>query len=74
MNCLQFALYFSSKNPDYKIYYDGDHVINLRENVNIQNFLPLEDYGKENILNSFDETLYPIDRKRLNKYFENNTK
>ena len=74
MNCLQFALYFYSKNPEYKIFYDGDHVINLRENVNIQNFLPIETYGKEHILSSFGKTLYPIDEKRLNEYFKQNEK
>ena len=67
MNCLQYALYFWDKNRKYRIFYDGDHVLNMTEPAG--KFIPLEDYGKDHILRSFRDTLYPIDFIRLNRYF-----
>lgn len=68
MNCLQFALLFWDEHPEYGIYYDGDHAINLREPTG--NFIPLENYGYEHILKSFGNTLYPVDRLKLKRYFD----
>lgn len=67
MNCLQYALSFWDKNNKYRIYYNGDHVINLTEPLG--DYIPLEEYGIEHILNSFKD-LYIIDIIRLKRYFK----
>lgn len=69
MNCLQFALAFNARNPEYKIYYNSDHVINLKDNEQINGYLPLETFGIEHIEKSFAGVLYPIDFVRLRRYF-----
>lgn len=67
MNCLQFALLFWDKNPNYLIFYNGDHVINLTEPIG--NYIPIESYGYEHIRESFEKTLYPCDLVKLKRYF-----
>lgn len=45
MNCLQYALSFWDKNNKYRIYYNGDHVINLTEPLG--DYIPLEDTDRD---------------------------
>ena len=52
MNCLTYALDFWRKNPSYRLYYNGDHVINC-DTPPKNNFLPIEDYGLLHMHTSF---------------------
>lgn len=70
MNCLQFALGFWDSNRDYDIFYDADHVINLRGVNLFCGYIPLSDYGYEHILKSFEGLLLSEDVDRLRRYFE----
>ena len=51
INCLSYALRFWEENPKYKIYYNSDHVINLREQDDIDQkaealgLLAIEEFG-----------------------------
>ncbi len=53
MNCLQYALEFWSQNPDYSLFYNSDHVVNLPDFNNPLvkakyaeiGFLPLTEFG-----------------------------
>ncbi len=72
INCLQFALRFWNKNPQYKIYYNSDHVINM-ERCKQDGYLSLESFGFEHIYQSFRTTLKKKDIKLLKKYFLINT-
>ncbi len=73
-NCLLYALKFWSLNPEYKIYYNGDHVINATYDVgyNYSGFIyiRLEEYGYEYIVNSFKEVLDDYHLALLNLYFK----
>ncbi len=69
MNCLQFALRFWSKNRKYRIFYNSDHVINL-EQCQQSDYLPLEDFGFDNIYQSFKGLLTKEDIDLLKCYFE----
>ncbi len=69
-NCLSYALRFWNKNPDYKLYYNSDHIINsntvLPPNTG---FHPIESFGLSHILESFAETISDQDNNLLNQYF-----
>ncbi len=69
MNCLQFALRFWFKNRNYKIFYNSDHVINL-EQCEQTDYLPLEEFGFDNIYNSFKDSLTADEVELLKLYFE----
>jgi hypothetical protein len=53
MNCLQYALEFWNKNPDYGLFYNSHHVVNLPDSDNLLvkgkyaeiGFLPLTEFG-----------------------------
>lgn len=68
MNCLEYALEFWQKEPEYRIYYNSDHVINLPKGTDVTGFLPLEQFGFEHISNSF--TLSGKATEQLIKYFK----
>jgi len=75
MNCLEFALKFNSENPDYPIYYDGDHIINLHRSTPIPGcYLPLTDYDYSYIRNSFSVALSHEARELLERYYDNQYK
>lgn len=67
-NCLEYALHFWEEHFEYKIYYNSDHVITLPKSyVKLDNYLPIEEYGLDHMLNSFtldDRSIY-----LLHKYF-----
>jgi len=70
MSCLEFALWFNKENPDYPIYYDGDHVINLHKSTPVPGcYLPLTDYSYTCIRNSFATGLSRGTIKLLEKYY-----
>lgn len=45
MNCLEYALGFWDKNPNYLLHYNSDHVINLPVGATATGFLEIKDYG-----------------------------
>lgn len=55
-NCLEWNLKFWSKNKQYKLYYNSDHVIALESKyvkVIPDTYLPLESFGFDYFLNAF---------------------
>jgi len=69
MNCMEYALVFWLKEPDYMIYYNSDHAINLPKDTKIsKNFLPLKSFGYEHVLKSFE--LSENSKEILKLYFE----
>lgn len=67
-NCLEYALRFWEDHFDFKIYYNSDHVITLPKSyVKLDNYLPIEEYGLDHMLNSF--TLDERSVYLLHKYF-----
>lgn len=69
MNCMEYALDFWQKEPNYLIYYNSDHAINLPKDTKIsENFLPLESFGYEHVLKSFD--LNENSKEILKLYFK----
>ena len=66
-NCLQYALRFWDEHPEYRIFYNGDHVINMLHQAD--SFIPIEDYGYNHILNSFKDTMKKKDLRLLRRYF-----
>ena len=69
MNCMEYALEFWQKEPNYLIYYNSDHAINLPKDTKIsENFLPLKSFGYEHILKSFE--LSENSKEILKLYFE----
>jgi hypothetical protein len=68
LNCLSYALRFWNLHPKYKIYYNGDHVINSDEPMTTP-FLPIGDFGYHHMLKSFVSVLTGEDVMLLNKYF-----
>ena len=69
MNCLQYSLKFWESNPNYRIWYNSDHCINLPKNSSVVGFLPLEQFGYEHITSSFKEFLTEEYLTLLKKYF-----
>ena len=69
MNCMDYALEFWIKEPNYLIFYNSDHAINLPIGTKIsENFLPLKSFGYEHILKSFE--LSENSKEILKLYFE----
>ena len=66
---MDYALEFWQKEPNYLIYYNSDHAINLPKDTKIsENFLPLKSFGYEHILKSFE--LSENSKEILKLYFE----
>lgn len=72
MNCLSYALHFWKKEPDYKIWYNSSHCINLPMNSSAIGFLPIEEFGYSFILSSFNKLLSEEDLIILKDYFKIN--
>jgi hypothetical protein len=70
MNCLQYALEFWDKNPDYRLWYNSDHVINLPSGSYAIGFYPAEDFGFTYFFNWHGQGLIDTNAVRLLvKYF-----
>ena len=69
MNCLVFALRFWSRNPEYKIYYDGSHCVNADMPIGGK-FLPAEKFGLLHFLGAFQDHLSEEDKSTLIRYFD----
>ena len=74
INCLAYALRFWEHNPQYKLYYNSDHVVNLNyygQNADYYiGFLPAEDYGYDYFSSSFAGLLDEYEEDLLKKYFQ----
>ena len=68
MNCMQYALQFWKKNPNYIILYNSDHAINVPARTNVEGFLPLAHFGEEHITKSFGLSKYYI--QLLKRYLD----
>lgn len=70
MNCLAYALQFWDKFPNYKLFYNSNHVINAYENVTGSGYLPAEAYGYIYFKSAFDGLLTTKEEQLLKKYFK----
>lgn len=69
MNCLQYALKFWSKNRDFFIYYNMNHVINLEKGLRRpKGYIHLHNYTYEGLVKSFG--LGPTYQRLLKKYLK----
>lgn len=68
INCLSYALRFWRGNEKYKIYYNGDHVINLPIGSIPGNFFPLNYYGYDHLISSFRDEITTQDAELLKEY------
>jgi hypothetical protein len=75
-NCLCYALRFWNLNKEYKLYYDSNHVINLPINLHSDaesiKYYPIETFGYNHIIKSFEKYLDDYHLNLLNKYFNIN--
>lgn len=71
-NCLEYALKFWYLHRDYKIYYNSDHCINLKDGtIPPEGYLEIEEFGRNHIYNSFRRLMYDNDiRVLLGLYFK----
>jgi len=70
MNCLDYALAFWNKHPEYIVYYNADHCVNLPRGTDVQGFCPLEFYGYNHMNNTFKDVLSEEGKELLKKYFK----
>jgi hypothetical protein len=74
INCLSYSLRFWKKNPEYKIWYNSDHCINIPNYVvnpfPNKEFLPIEEFGFDYFYRWFEQRLInPEELKLLESYF-----
>lgn len=70
INCLSYALRYWNLYPEYRLYYNSYHVVNLPVNACI-GFLPIEDFGYDYFFNWYEDKLIDnIDLALLNLYFQ----
>lgn len=74
MNCLSYALRFWNLHPEYKIWYNSDHCINIPSYVNVafygmHKFLPIEEFGFVYFERAFEDLIDEGDLELLKKYF-----
>lgn len=73
MNCLIYALRFWDKHPEYKLWYNSDHVINIptwiKDPFPNGGFLPAEDYGYQYFVKWDHALIEESDKLLLKKYF-----
>ena len=69
INCLSYALRYWNLYPEYRLYYNSYHVVNLPVNACI-GFLPIEDFGYDYFFNWYKRGLInENDLVLLNRYF-----
>ena len=70
INCLSYALRYWNLYPEYRLYYNSDHVVNLPVNA-CMGFLPIEDFGYDYFFRWYEDKLIDnIDLALLNLYFQ----
>ena len=69
INCLSYALRYWNLYPEYRLYYNSYHVVNLPINA-CMGFLPIEDFGYAYFFNWYNRGLInEDDLVLLNRYF-----
>ena len=69
INCLSYALRYWNLYPEYRLYYNSDHVVNLPINI-YTGFLPIENFGYDYFFNWYKRGLInEDDLVLLNRYF-----
>jgi hypothetical protein len=72
INCLAYALRFWKVNPEYKLYYNSDHVINSPNwapSIQGGNYLTAEEFGYNYFSSAFKELLNEEEKVLLKEYF-----
>jgi hypothetical protein len=74
INCLSYALRFWNEHPDYKIWYNSGHCINVPSYVSLafygkHKFLPIEEFGFLYFERAFKDLISREDKELLKKYF-----
>lgn len=69
MNCLAYALRFWEKEPNYVLYYNSDHVVNLPEGTEVKGFLPAEKFGYVYFAGAAGGLLDEYEQELLKRYF-----
>lgn len=57
INCLSYALRFNKLYPEYKIYYNSYHCVNLPEGSVLQGFLLIEEFGYDYFYRWYENNL-----------------
>lgn len=70
INCLSYALRFWNLHPEYRLYYNSDHCVNLPIGAECTGFLPIEEFGYDYFFNWYKRGLInEEDLALLNRYF-----
>ena len=78
MNCLAYALEFWDNHPEYQIFYDGDHAVNLEVKLALPEMellpkmigmRPITEWKYDFIAKSFNGLLTKPQEKLLRKYY-----
>lgn len=74
MNCLAYSLRFWNDNRHYNLFYNSNHVIAVEgtaveTNMGLQYF-PIQDYGYDYFVSSFDGLLDEFELGLLREYFQ----
>lgn len=69
MNCLAYALRFWKEHPEYRIWYNSFHCINLPEGSSANGFLIAEAFGYEYFSSAFNMLLTDEEKELLMEYF-----
>lgn len=71
INCLEYALLFWNKEPEYRIHYNSSHCINLPLHHHADGFQLIEEYGFNYFKGWYNEGLISSEAfELLKKYFE----
>lgn len=69
-NCLSYALRYWNLYPEYRLYYNSDHCVNLPIGAECTGFLPIEEFGYDYFLNWYKNGLInEDDLVLLSRYF-----
>jgi hypothetical protein len=68
-NCLQTALDFWETHPDFRLWYNSNHVVSIEDGIDLtdKGYLPLHDFGFHHLISSFE--LQNRNIVQLEKYF-----
>jgi hypothetical protein len=70
-NCLSYALRYWNLYPEYRLYYNSDHCVNLPIGAECTGFLPIEEFGYDYFFKWYEDKLIDnIDLALLNLYFQ----
>ena len=67
MNCLSYALRYNP--PNYRIYYNSDHCVNLSQGFILEGFLLIEEFGYDYFYKWFEQGLIDEEDLKLLKTY-----